>query len=394
MSLLVKNKSAIFCKKETVEGVYEAPTSATQALEVLSSGSELALKRDIIERNVLSSTIENVATRLGMKNVSGNIPVEFKAGAVAGSEPKETVLYESLLGGKRSAVTVTTKATGNTASFLAIEDADIAKFKVGDMVLVKETGLYEVRPVTAVTTTIGAAGLTLLLALENGAPAASVVLEAFSTFYHDSAAFASFTAAYYAGGEIREAGLGMKCVSGSLESWETGKIPTMKFAVSGLDMTQAVAAVPFTPDFSADAKAPTMFLAKAYINGVAVDYNKLGLTMTNEKTDILSAASSSGKIQTKKTKFTVEGTIDPYKSDVDVARYTAYNANQDVSIFTYAFYDDGSTAGEFANVVAIYIPKAKITELNESESNGVIVEEMKFKAFRELGNDSIFLGFI
>jgi hypothetical protein len=179
-----------------------------------------------------------------------------------------------------------------------------------------------------------------------------------------------------------------------VENWETGKIPTMKFAIAGLDMTQAVAAPAFTPDFSSDAKAPTMFLAKAYINAVAVDYNKLGLTMTNEKTDILSAASSSGKIATKKTKFTVEGTIDPYKSDADVLRSTAYNANQDVSIFTYAFYDDGSVAGQFANVIAIYIPKAKITELNESEKNGVIIEELKFKAFKGLGNDSVFLGFI
>lgn len=393
MGLLVKNKSSVAIKKETTEGVYAAPASASDFVEVLSSGSELSYKRDVIERNVLTSTIENVATRLGMKNVSGNVACELKAGATAGSAPREAVLYESLLGGKRSSISVTT-GTGNTSTNLKIGDSDIAKFHVGDMVLVKRANKYEVRPVIAVDASTGTANITLAFALDNGAPGNGVVVEAFTTFYHDSDAYASFSESYYVGGAIKEAGLGCKCVSGSLEGWETGKIPSVKFAISGLDMTQAVSAPSYTPDFSTDAKAPTMFLAKAYLNGVAVDYNKLGLTMTNEKTDILSAASSSGKIANKKTKFTVEGTIDPYKSDADVSTFANYNNNQAVSIFTYAFYDDGSAAGQFANVVAIWIPQAKITELNESEKNGVIVEELKFKAYKALGNDSVFLGFI
>ena len=393
MGLLVKNRSSIAIKKEVTEGVYLAPASAADFVEVLASGSEVSLKRDIIERNVLSSTIENVSTRVGMKNVSGNIPVEYKAAATAGATPREAVLYESVLGGVRSSVSVTTKASGNTATVLHIEDADIAKFAVGDMVLVKEAGSFEVRPVVAKTIGAGTATIELDFALDGGAPSASVELEAFSTYYHADN-YPSFSVSYYAGNEIREAAIGSKAVSASLENWETGKIPTWKFAISGLDMTQSVATPPYTPDFSADAKAPTLFLAKAWINGVAVDYNKLGLTLTNEKTDVLSAASSSGKIATKKTKFTVEGTIDPYKASTDVANYNSYNNNDDISIFLYAFYDDGSTPGEFNNVVSIYIPNAKINELNESEQNGVIVEEIKFKAFKQLGGDSVFLGFI
>lgn len=393
MGLLVKNKSSIGIKKEVTEGTYIAPASALDFLEVLASGSEVSMKRDIIERNVLSSTIENVSTRVGMKNVSGNIPVEFKSGTIAGAYPREDVLYESLLGGKRQSVTITTKATGNTSTVLAIDDADIAKLKVGDCVLIKKAGAFEVRPVVTIVSTPGAATATLLFALSGGAPGASVVIEAFSTYYHADA-YIPMSISYYAGGEIKEAAIGAKSVSGALEGWETGKIPTFKFAISATDMSQTVAAPAFNPDFSGDAKAPTMFKAQAWINALSVDYNKLGLTLTNEKTDILSAAASSGKIATKKTKFTVEGTIDPYKSSTDVGTYNNYNNNTDISIFTYAFYDDGTVAGEFKNVVAIYIPKAKITELNEADQNGVLVEEIKFKAFKQLGGDSVFLGFI
>jgi hypothetical protein len=394
MGLLVKNKSVVFVKKEVTTGVYQAPTSASDALEVLASGSELSLKRDVIDRQVLTSTIENVASRVGMKNVSGNLPMEYKAGTTAGTEPRETVLFESLLGGKRSSATATTKVTGNTSTSLAINDGDISKFAIGDCVLVKVAAKYEVRPISAVVTTTGSATITFPFALTNGAPVGATVIEAFSTFYHDSNAYPSFSVSYYVAGAIKEAGLGCKSISASLESWETGKIPSWKFAIGGLDMTQSVSAPAYTPDFSGDAKAPTMFLAQAWVNGVSVDYNKLGLTLTNEKTDVLSAAVSSGKIDSKKTKFTVEGTIDPYKSDSDVDRFNAYNSNTDISLFAYAFYDDGSVAGQFKNVVAIYIPKAKIVELNQSDKSGVITEEIKFKAYKGVGNDSVFLGFI
>lgn len=391
MDLLVKNKSIIFVKAEVTEGVYAAPTSADDALEVLSSGAELSMKRDLIDRSVLTDTIEEVASRVGMKNVTGNIPVEFKAGKIAGGLPRESVLYESVLGGKISATSSITKA-GNTTTSLKIEDADISKYKKHCLVLIKEPGKFEVRPVSVVISTGGNASLTLAIPLAE-APSDNVVIEAFSTFFHDSN-YLPFSTSYYAGSEIKEAGLGCKGVSASLENWETGKIPSWKFAISGLDMTQDVEAPAFTLDFSTDAKAPTMFLAQAWINQEAVDYNKIGLTITNEKTDVLSAARLSGKMASKKTKLTVEGTIDPYKSNLDVARFNSYNNNQEISIFAYGFYDDGSVEGEFKNVVAIYIPQAKITELTEGEKSGVISEEIKFKSFKKLGKDTIFLGFI
>lgn len=390
--LLVKNKSSIFIKEEVTEGVYAAPTSADDALEVLSSGSEIAMKRDVIERSVLTSTIEEVATRVGMKNVSGNLPVEYKAGKLPGGDPREALLFKSLLGGKRVAPAVTT-GVAHTATKINIDDADISKLKLYSIILIKEPGKFEVRPIVGVDTTPGAANITLLAPLKNGAPSDNVVIEAHTTYFHDDA-YPSFSASYHAGNEIKEAAVGCKSISGSLENWETGKIPNWKFAISGLDLIQSVAAPAFTPDFSEDAKAPTMFAACAYISGIEVDYNKLGLTLTNEKTDVPSACNAAGKIATKKTKFMVEATIDPYKSDVDVERFEAYNNNQEISLFAYGFYDDGSVPGEFKNVVAMFIPQAKITDLTEGEQSGVITEEIKMKSFKKLGKDTIFLGFI
>jgi len=388
---LVKNKSVVFVKQEVTEGVYNAPSTTDDALEVLSSGAESQMKRSVIDRSVLSPTIEEVEKRPGLKEVTGSLPVEYKAGKIEGQAPRERVLYKSTLGGERVGAGAVTTLTGHTASKLNIGDADISKFKVGDSVLVKEAGKYEVRPVSEVDQTLGSASVTFRFPLDGGVPSDNVVVVPSTTYFHDEES-PSFSVSYYEGGKIKKASLGVKCLTASLESWETAKIPSWKFAFAGLDLVESVEAPSITPDFSGDAKAPTMLEACVWINGVEVDYNKLGLNLNNEKTDLLSACST-GKIASRKTKFSVEGSINPYKSAVDVNRFNAYNNDQEIYLFGYAFYSTG-VAGEFKNVVAFYIPQAKITELGAGEEGGVITDEIKFNAFKKLGKDTIFLSFI
>ena len=68
---VVKGESSLFLKLEATEGVYQAPTSADDAIEVLEDGLEFNYTRDEIERNTLTSTIESVAPRLGLKQITG-----------------------------------------------------------------------------------------------------------------------------------------------------------------------------------------------------------------------------------------------------------------------------------------------------------------------------------
>lgn len=388
---LVKGESSVFLKEETTEGTYVAPASANDAVEVLEDGLEFNYNRDEIQRNNLTSTIEAVASRVGLKQVAGSIPVEYKSAALAGAAPREAVLYKSLLGGVKSSASSTTK-TGNTSTVLQIQDADISKYAVNDIVLVKEAGNFEMRPISAVSTTIGAATITLKFPLDGGAPADNVVIEAFTKYYHLKGA-PTFSATHYIGGEIEERVTGLRAVSANLESWETAQLASWNFAVEGLDLDRSVTAPSFTPDFASDALPPVLIEACVWINGVEVNYNALSLNLENTKAEILSACSESGKIASRFTEFVASGEINPYMEDDDVARFDSFNNNDDVHIFGYAF-NPTSTAGEGQNYVAFWFPQAKVTQIPAGDEDGIMTDNISFKAYRKLGNDSVFLAFV
>lgn len=392
MGTLTKGLSSLYVVEETVEGTFVAETLASEALEPLQDGLEFTFSREEIERKTLTSTIEAVEPRLGKKTLTGSIPVEFKAGATTGEAPRGQILYESLLGGKRSiTTTTTTKASGNTTTFLAIEDADISKFAVGDCVLVKKAGEYGVRPISAKTTTPGSAGITLAIPLMS-APGASVVIDKVTTYYHTSDS-KSFSVIHFPGGEIREEINGAKAITASLDGWVVNETPSMNFSVEGLDIAKTVAVPTVTPDFASDAQVPVIIHACAWLGQEEIDYTELGLSIENTKADLNSACAASGKIGTRKTAFNVTANINPYMADDNLDRWAAFKDNDNLSLFTYAF-NPTATDGEFNQIVAIWIPNFKITNMPAADQDGVFVENIEGKAFRNLGNDTIFMSFI
>jgi len=391
VTTLVKGQSSIYLVKETTEGVHVNETSASEAIEPLQDGLEFKLARESIERSTLTNTIEAVEPRLGLKTVTGTIPLEFKAGSSAGAEPRGHVLYQSLLGGvKQIEEAVTTKASGNTTSFLAIPDDKISYFGAGDSILLKIAGDFQVRPVASIVTTFGASGLNM--AIPFSSMSQSQVIEKVTTYFHHSDT-SSFSASHYIGGEILESVSGLKTVSASLDNWSANKTPNISFSVEGLNVTRAPS-IPFlTPNFSNDSKVPVLQNACAWVGQNEIDYSELGLSMENTKADLLSACSPSGKIGTRKTAFSVSGSINPYMSADNVDRWTSFENGTVTSLFVYA-YNPTVTAGEFNQIVAIWIPNMKITNMPSADSDGVLLDAIEFKAFRKNGNDSVFLSFI
>lgn len=390
MGFVVKGKSSVFLTEELSEGLYQAPV-VSDAVEVLEDGVGFEYSRDEVERNLLSATIEIEASRLGLKQVTGTVPVEFKAGASEGSLPREKVLYKSLLGGVRQIGTLTTTKEGNTSTVLQIEDADISKFKVNDIILVKEGGKYEVRPILSVDDTLGASSVTLAVALSS-APSDNVEIGKASIFHHKDEA-PTFSTTHYIGGAIEEVITGCRAVSASLESWEGGAVSSWNFSVEALDLDQSASPISLTPNFSGDALPPVVLGACVWINGVKVSYNSLALNLENTKAEILSACSESGKVGSRFTQFVATGEIAPYMDEDNVDRFTAFNNNDDISVFGYA-YNPTSVAGEVEQVVAFWFPQAKITTMPNGDQDGIMTNNISFKAYRKNGEDTVFLGFI
>lgn len=383
---VIKNETIVALMPEVTEGTPVDPSGAGSYLQVLADGVESALERDEIERQVLTSTVERVASRVGQKNTTATLPLEFRASATEGEYPEAELLWESLMGGKRQANTQDT-TTGSTSTILEL--GTTPNFAAGDCVLVKESGAYEVRPVASVD----ADSVTLAFALENGAPSDGVTIAKVSTFFHDALNdTASLTLTQYLGNEIKEQINGMRVASMSLDGWEAGGVATSTFTLNGLGMTHANGSAPHTPVYDA-ALPPVALGACMWLNGVKLQYQSLSITVENTLVPIESACSPDGKIGQRYTAQSVEVSVNPYMDDTTTAFFDSFNDNDDVSFFAY-MHNPAATAGEGEEYCAVWIPQAKIVSRANEDVSGIYADGLTLRAHRSVGGDSLFISFI
>ena len=390
---IVKNESTLALVPEATEGTYDAVSAGngSEYIEVLADGAELNLTRELLERDLLTDTVEKEAVRTSIANVEGSIPVELKTSSTEGDAPQSLdVLLRSLLGGKRQ-ITSDQTSDDTTHTSTVIYFSDTSAFAVGDCVLIKEDNAYEVRPIASIQEDTS---ITLAFALDNGAPSNSVVVSQVTTYYHDTANSISFSAEHNLGSQaIQQQVNGLRCNSGSIENWSVGQIPTMTFGVQGLGLARVDADASETPAFS-DALPPVALSACMWVDGNKLSYTEFGMSVENTVSYIQDACDADGRIASRITDQTVSVNVNPYMDDSDLSKtWDKFNDNDDVSFFIYA-YNPSSTSGEFANAVAIWIPQAKITASPVADNDGIIAENLEIRAHRSSGNDSVFMSFI
>jgi len=382
---VVTNESSIALTVEVTEATVTTPASGADYIEVLADSLSLSKTREELSRDTMSGTTEQEASRVGIPEVSGNMGVEFRASATEGAYPQALeVLCESLLGGKRTAATKDT-TTGNTSTVLTFTSHS---YLVGDIVMVQEAGAFECRPISAVDSTT----ITFPFALSNGAPSDGVTVSAVSTFYSDTANSTTFSAEHNVGGEIKQTCGGLRTQSMSLENWSAGTIPSATFNVAGISLERTDAAASYAPDFSADALPPVALEACLWVNGTSVSYTELGLNIENEVSFMKDACQANGKLGSRITSQSTSFTASVYSDDTTLTTWDNFNANDDVSVFFYAF-NPSATAGEFSQAVAGWIPQGKLIEHPFADVDGIVSDALSIKAHRDNGSDSIFLGF-
>lgn len=371
MGFTIKNNTKIALKKETTEGTYAPPSAGSDYVLILADGLEMTPARETLERNILGLGLSKVVPRQGLKSVSGSLPVEMRASNVAGAEPEYGLMMESLLGKKRSAVSVTTK-TGNTTDTLQIEDADIAKFKVGDIVMIKEAGAFHISPIVTVTTGTGTA--TIVLEIPASASFSdAVVIEAFTTYYAGNDGHPAFSVSKYVEDAVCERAIGAKCVSMSLESFQTGQVASFNFGFEGLNFDRVLQAPQGgTPSYDSSL-TPIILDACIYQDGQEIYVNEFTLSIENTLGFIQDTCN--GKQSSRVTARTVSFTINPYKPNDSVAQFTKFNASTPFSLFIRA-YNPTAVAGEKKEVVAFYMPHCVINEIGEADLDGVLQDTL------------------
>jgi len=388
---LIADEGVVYIEKEDTEAVYKPEQGSSAAVESLSEGLEFSPQKELLTRSNRTSTVETVAALLGTKSMSGSVPVELKSAGVEGNAPEAGVLWEALLGGKRTGTVSTTK-TGHTTSRLEIEDADISKYSVGDVITVKESGAHHTSPVTVVDSSIGAAYVDLLVPAA-GAFTDNVDIAAFTTYFHQSDA-PTLSITNYLAGSIREKAIGMRPTSAEIGNYTTGTLSDVNFAVEGTSFEREVGTPLFTPTFDSDngVTPPVVLCTKVYKDSTEVAVNSVGVSLTNTLAFLTSTASCNGKIASRITKFECSGSFNPYMQDDNVDLFTIFDDNTPFSIFT-STHNYTGVAGEQKDTIGFYVPSARISEIGTGSEDGVLTDAVSFTGHKSLGNDTFFITF-
>jgi len=392
-----KNTTIIGLETEDTEGTFKAVVDANSFVQPLEDGFEQTPSKELIERAILTSSIGKATPRVGLKSVSGALPVEFRASGIEGGETDFDEMLSSLLGTKTTIASQnTTKSSGNTASVLQIEDADIGDYTVGDILVVLEAGEHHPCAITARTAGAGTATITVVPALPSGAFSASVVIAKSVTHKAANSGQPTLSFSYFDANTKNRRAIGCRVNSLSVDSFETGQVASFNFGFEGLSFDLVDEVAPFTPTF--DTGLPPIILqACVFQDDTQIDINNFTLSVDNEIGFQTSTCDADGRISSRFTNRTVTGSINPYMDDTSIANFNNFDGNTAFSLFISAF-NPSAVAGEISlgSVVGIFLPNCITTEFVAGDQEGLLTDEITFQADRGSdGTDNeISIGFI
>lgn len=393
---ILSKDTIIGIEEESPEGTYVAPSGATSYVQPLE-GYAFNPSREVIDRNIIRTNLDPATPKMGIKSVTAVVPVEMRASGTAGEAPDHHSLLKSAFGAVRSiSARVTTKDASHTSTVLQIEDADIGDFNVGDVIMVLESGAHELRPISAVDDSAGAANITLAFALAGGAPANQVQIEKVQMYYTANSGHVPLSVSQYLGNQLRAAAIGCKVTGLSLDNFTVGQIPSWNFQLEGINYTYIDGAAPHTPSFDS-ATPPVVLSACVWRDGVDTKVQNFTLSFANTVNFLTSTCSANGRDKSVITNREITGTFDPYTDDANVDHFTDWNAGTEFSIFLNA-YTPAASAGEIVggSAVGLWIPKAITTEFAPTDSDGVFVDQMSFRVVS--GDDGsaggVYLGLV
>jgi hypothetical protein len=380
---IIMSDDVHFLLEEAAEGTAEIPGSATDGyLQVLEPGIDIKAQIEQVERSIITSGLAPAKARNGIEFPVVSVPVELKGSGTEGTAPVIGVLFESLLGSARSiSSNITTKSSGNTQTSLKIEDADIATFASGDIFIVKQANEHTFQRVTAITGGAGTWGLTVTPGRASGSFSNSVVLSKAKMYLPADSGHKTFTVGRYFGGEVFRNAIGCRAKSMEFSDFMTGKIPTIKVDGEGMTFTETNTEPGYTPTYETTLP-PIVLNCKVYLNGTAIDVEKVTLKIDQPQTFLPSTASATGRIRGRASgKRIITGQIEPYATATSIAAFTALDTETDNTLMITLTPGSGTT-GEFSlgNCFCIYIPAFKVVDAPFDQLEGVHREVYNFVA--------------
>jgi hypothetical protein len=386
---LVKGETLVAIKEEVTEGVAVPPADGNDYVQVLSDGLELSPAKELVERNILTSSIGKVSPRASLRSVSGAIPVEVRGAGVEGEAPQYEVLLNSALGNSVDIAARITSDTGHTTTTINKTAHGLVK---GQMFVILEAGAYH----TAFATDVSDPNVIVFAPAAASAPSDGVELSKSKTYYPANSGQPTFTTSVYWGDEIRERAVGSRINSLALENFTTGQIANFNFGMEGLSFDEADVSSPYAPIYQSGLP-PLVLSAVVYQNGVCVDVNEFSMSVENTIAFLTSVKSADGRIASRIAERAISGSFNPYKDDTTTTNFNLFDQNTLFEVIITA-QNPSAVDGEFelGSCYGVYLPNCLLTEKVVGDQDGILVENLSFSANRgeEGTEEEIFIGFV
>lgn len=392
---ILRNTTIIGVKQESTEGTYVAPAANTDYIQPLEDGFEMVPSKELVERNVLDSSIGVTQPRTGLRGVTAQLPVEMRGSGIEGATPDFDLLLKGALGNSRQIAARVTTGTGHTSTVIDLDASSVLNFAVGDFIVILQTGNHHACFVSAVNVGAGTEAITITPAAPF-TPSNGVEISKSTTYYPANSGHIPLSLSYYWGNEKRQAGIGCKVTSMNLENFTTGQLASWNFGLEGMTFSEIDGVAPHTPSF--DSGLPPIILsACVYRAGTELQLNEFSLSLANEISFMTATCDADGKVSSRIVKREINGTMNPYTDDSSLTDFTNYSADTLFSLVARAFVPS-STAGEYTlgSVCGIYMPNCMILEYQHGDKDGLVTDEIGFRATRGASGslDEIFVGVV
>ncbi len=385
---ILKSNTLVAVVEEVTEGVFVPVAAGSDFIEVLEDGMELSDAKELVERNILTPSIGNVAPRTSTKSVTGSFPVEWKAGGVEGAVPDYDVLLRSLLGPVSALATFTTDSVGTVNTLVATGHGAA----VGDFLVIETAGEFHLAFVKVVT---DADNLTFTPDAPNTIQS-GVDISSSQKYAPVNDGQITFSSSVYWGDEILETALGCRANSMALEGFTTGQIPNLAFAFEGLDFDRVDGSAAFTPEFAPGLPPIVLGATLSVDGGSCVQLNDVTLSVEHTLAFLTTVCSLSGKIASRYSDRIITGTFNPYLDDTTTEFFDKFQADT-LFEMTITLGIPSAVTGELipGSNVGIYLPSVLITETPISDLEGLLINSISFNANTGVsgGNVEIFMGF-
>jgi len=315
--------------------------------------------------------------------VAGNsITFAMTTGAVAGSEVVTVV-------GTDIEVQIAS-GTSTAAQIKAKVDASVAAMALIAPVTITTAGVMESAAEAPLAT--GADQVATMLVPSSLAPANGAVIEKFTQYFGANSGHPSLTLTSYHENAIKIQAAGIKVASLSLDSFETGQIPSFSFGLQGQSYEESLAASSLTATFDG-ATPPLVLAACVYKDGVQIPVNAVSLSMENTLARVTSTCSENGIIALRESERTLSGSMTPYMDTTSVSLFNNFNENTQFSLFLHM--QNPITNGK-KEVIALYLPNCIITALPKADQDGLLTYALEFSAgpSSDGSGSDIYLSFI